>query len=464
MSKTSGFKLPGIGVYGFDKVEPVIIAALVTQDPLLLIGETGTGKTFLLNSLSEALGLEHRHYNASLISFDDLVGFPFPDETSGGVRFLETPATVWGAESVLIDEISRCKPEHQNRLFSLIHERRLQGISLTKLKYRWAAMNPCSNDQSVSLDYTGSEPLDPALADRFSLFVRAVDWDELSEEEQLLVAQPSGEGQISDDGGGLKKEVQAWREEFLTSLKDCPQEILGYVKAAATLLNASRIRISPRRTRLLSRSLLAATIVTGRFSSSLFKLILTCSLPQATWGEEIKTSVIAAVHQSAWESITLSGDKKWVNKFHQTRSLAGKLELLVNQCPTPDAGTQAIEQFIASESHERTAVLAFAAYPAAILGKIPVGAEAIQDLGRVAVPILSVDGEISWQHRIQSDQVPKHPDFVRFSKVLGELRGTRKERAAQFFNWCLVSGVSPQSPSQVEEELHTCITYLKSIV
>lgn len=119
--------LPDLGVYGFDRYEPIILAALITEDPMLLIGRSGTGKTFLLNSLSEALGLEHRHYNASLISFDDLVGFPYPDAENATVRFLETPATVWGAESVLIDEISRCKPEHQNRLFSLIHERRVQG-------------------------------------------------------------------------------------------------------------------------------------------------------------------------------------------------------------------------------------------------------------------------------------------------------------------------------------------------
>ncbi len=43
-------------------------------------------------------------------------GFPYPNEDHTSVKFLETPATVWGAESVLIDEISRCKPEHQNRV------------------------------------------------------------------------------------------------------------------------------------------------------------------------------------------------------------------------------------------------------------------------------------------------------------------------------------------------------------
>ena len=132
-------RLADLGVYGFDRHETTILAALVTEDPLLLVGRSGTGKTFLLNTLSEALGLEHRHYNASLISFDDLVGFPYPDEARATVRFLETPATVWGAESVLIDELSRCKPEHQNRLFSLVHERRLQGLPLQRLRYRWAS-------------------------------------------------------------------------------------------------------------------------------------------------------------------------------------------------------------------------------------------------------------------------------------------------------------------------------------
>jgi hypothetical protein len=160
------FRLVDLGVYGFDRHETTILAALVTEDPLLLVGRSGTGKTFLLNTLSEALGLEHRHYNASLISFDDLVGFPYPDEAHATVRFLETPATMWGAESVLIDELSRCKPEHQNRLFSLVHERRLQGLPLSRLRYRWVAMNPCTSDQGGTEDYSGSEALDAALCVR----------------------------------------------------------------------------------------------------------------------------------------------------------------------------------------------------------------------------------------------------------------------------------------------------------
>ena len=40
--------LAEIGVFGFDAYEPVILASLVTEDPLLLSGQSGTGKTFLV--------------------------------------------------------------------------------------------------------------------------------------------------------------------------------------------------------------------------------------------------------------------------------------------------------------------------------------------------------------------------------------------------------------------------------
>ena len=38
-------RLDDLGVFGFGSAEPVIYAALVTEDPLLLIGASGTGVT-----------------------------------------------------------------------------------------------------------------------------------------------------------------------------------------------------------------------------------------------------------------------------------------------------------------------------------------------------------------------------------------------------------------------------------
>lgn len=451
--------LVALDVFGFDKVEPAILAALVTEDPLLLIGRSGTGKTFLLNSLSEELGLEHRHYNASLISFDDLVGFPFPDSDNGGVKFLETPATVWGAESVLVDEISRCKPEHQNRLFSLVHERKVQGISLPKLRYRWAAMNPSTTDQGSLEEYTGSEPLDPALADRFALIVWAVDWEDLSDEERRKVADPSGEGKISGDGGKLKKQLAVWRKEFDKQLKTCPHFILEYTTTAINALNGAGIRISPRRSRLITRSLLAATVVEGRKTQRLYKLILECSLPHVAWGEEVREETLTAVHRAAWDTAS-EAEGNWIHAFMAEPSLNKKLCVLLDKCQNLDEGTQAIAQFIASEPKDRAAALAFAIYPAAVMEKLPIGMDGVNDLGKVATPILSVDGEVSWQER-RSQSNTRHPDSDRFVRVINKRKEGRRERAMQFFHWCLVEQVSPENPDAIEDEIESCVKILK---
>ncbi len=458
MAAKKPIHLPGLGVYGFDATEPVILAALVTEDPLMLIGASGTGKTFLLNSLSEALGLEHRHYNASLISFDDLVGFPYPDQDNGSVRFLETPATVWSAESVLIDEISRCKPEHQNRLFSLVHERRVQGIPLPKLRFRWAAMNPCTSDQSSSEDYSGSEPLDPALADRFGLFVQAVDWDGLSEEARKLISAPGGEGRIASDGGVLRKAIAAWRKDFQKQVDTCPEEIIVYATAAVSALNNAKVRISPRRSRLLARSLLAVTIITRSSVEKHFRQVLECSLPHACWGVAISREVVAAAHRVAWDS-AVATEKRWLHAFMAEHSLVRKLEILLDKCTSNDAGSQAVAQLLAAEPRSRAATFAFVVYPAAAQGRLSIGAEGINDLGKIATPLYTASGEIQWQER-QSASGTRHPDFVRYAAALNGLKGGRAERAKQFFNACLVADITLDHPKDIEGEIDACVSLL----
>jgi hypothetical protein len=145
-----------LGLYGFERLAAVLVAALATEEPLLLIGPHGTAKSLLLTRVASALGLAYRHYNASLLNFDDLIGFPLPDR-EGKLSYLQTPATIWGAGAVIFDEISRFRPDIQNKLFPIIHERRAQGLALEGLRYRWAAMNPPSADGDDT-PYLGSEP------------------------------------------------------------------------------------------------------------------------------------------------------------------------------------------------------------------------------------------------------------------------------------------------------------------
>jgi len=454
-----GFTLADLGVYGFDRHETTILAALVTEDPLLLVGRSGTGKTFLLNTLSEALGLEHRHYNASLISFDDLVGFPYPDEAHTAVRFLETPATVWGAESVLIDEISRCKPEHQNRLFSLVHERKLQGLPLKRLRYRWAAMNPCSSDQGGSEDYAGSEALDPALADRFSLIVTAADWSDLTNAQQQAIVAPSGEGIVTPRNATLCDAIHRWRALFSEQVNACPPQVTTYVTTVVGALNGARIRISPRRARLIARSLVAATVVAGRASSTTFKSVLECSLPHTTWGQAVEPAVVAAAHRAGWDA---SREKAgaWIHAFLAAQSLPRKLSLLLESCSDLDEGSQAIAQLIAIDTPDRAAAFAFVTYPAALGGQLPIGAEGVNDLAKLAVPLLDAEGELSWQERL-SEQGTSHPVIAEIGKVLAPLRDTRLARARQFLTACVLRGIALPSPAHLEPQLHECVLLLR---
>ena len=172
-------------------IDPLLLAALATQLPVLLVGLHGTAKSLLVERLAAARDCSFRHYNASLLNYDDLVGIPLPEHDGQRLRFVATPAAIWDAEFAFFDEISRCRADLQNKLFPLIHERRVCGIRLDRLQHRWAAMNPPSPDDVEPLSgpdapyYLGSEPLDAALADRFGFVIRVPAWQQLSRADRL---------------------------------------------------------------------------------------------------------------------------------------------------------------------------------------------------------------------------------------------------------------------------------------
>lgn len=459
--------LRALGVYGYDEVEPVILAALVSGDPLLLIGRAGTGKTFLLNSLSEALGLEHRHYNASLIAFDDLVGFPWPEPDGKSIRYIETPATVWGAESVLVDEINRCKPEHQNRLFSLIHERRIQGLKLAKLRYRWAAMNPAGGDQNLE-SYAGCEPLDPALADRFSFLVDVADWEELRDEDRLAVADPRGDGALARDLSGLKECLELGRVAFEKKVAAPDSRLTGYCSRVATILCESGVRISPRRVRQLTRNILAVESVSKWPRERVFRLALQWSLPQRSGLEYPEDTVIHAAHRSAWDQVCTAGEELWLHQFHSDPDLASRITRLLTSCGCRDTGTLAVSQLIASESHERVALFAFALFPALLSHpNPPVGEEGINDLCRIANELLEIRDQKEWRdsnYSVRPDGKKHpgiHPEFRETAAFLGTLAAKRRKRAEQLFSYLFAKNKLPADPREFEALFQRCVSAAK---
>lgn len=459
-TKPVAAKLEAIGIYGYEAIESVILASLVTADPLLLIGNCGTGKTFLLNSLSEALGLEHRHYNASLISFDDLVGFPYPSGEFSRIEYLQTPATVWGAESVLIDEISRCKPEHQNRLFSLVQEKRVQGIKLDKLVYRWAAMNPAGPDQNGDA-YDGSETLDQALADRFAFIVAVPDWSDMTEETQHAIASGNDLKPRPAFSAAIKSELESWRAVYLCLTANPDERTVEYCRIVANELGNIGIRISPRRVRQLVKNISAMLAVRGSGNEGkTYELALTWSLPQRAWGAEMSEHVIRSAHQTAWDAVKLNGAQKWLNEFHLDRRLPGKIQKLISSCPDPDTGTLAVTQLLANEPVGRAATFAYATYGAALAGKLNIGSEGVSDLGRAASSVIDLDATLKWTTRNSDTEAP-NPDRIRLQAPLDTLSGKRRERAAQLFNYLYYNDLAPDDPAACEEELNECVKCLQ---
>lgn len=457
--------LRALGVYGYDEVEDLILTALVTGDPLLLIGKAGTGKTFLLNSLSEALGLEHRHYNASLIAFDDLVGFPYPEEGGASIRYIQTPATVWQAESVLIDELSRCKPEHQNRLFSLVHERRIQGLDLPNLRYRWAAMNPCEAENSDDF-YEGSVALDQALADRFAFIIEVPDWDRLDETDRRLVADARGVDVPSIDQVGLRHAVEEGRRRFANATDALHETALTYASVVTNQLLLPAVRLSPRRVRMLSRNLVALTLVSGgQPEREVFCNGLTASLPQLAWGVRVADPVIRGAHAAAWDLLTQGPDVRWLSQVLQEADIAKRCKILLGDAPSQDTATLAIRQSLMQLPKAHAAVLALALLPALQSGTNHFGEEGLAAVMEVAGPILEVQGEAKW--RLRHDLDPKqnpHPSLSECAVVLESLPPRRRERARQLFYHCIANEHPIQDAALLEVELDRAIRAVKPLI
>jgi len=301
-----------LGLIGLGALEPVVLASLATQCPLLLIGPHGSGKSVLLERIAVALGLRWRHYNAALVNFDDLVGYPLPD-ASGQLRFVETPASVWGAQAVFIDEISRARLDVQNRLFPIVHERRVQGIPLPDLKHRWAAMNPPSGDDEDSSAYLGSQPLDIALSDRFALQASMPDWRTFSESQQEAVIRAQ---EVTPDSaaGALWAAAIALTEELLPMVQaQWGASIARYVRILAALLAEAGFQLSARRAGMLAGNL--AAIHAARLSADAEAgiddsawIAALNSMPFAAAGQVFDTSRLLACHREAWRQAAAKAD------------------------------------------------------------------------------------------------------------------------------------------------------------
>lgn len=318
-SSCSSYLTKPLGLLGWERLEPVLLAALATREPLLLIGKHGTAKSFLLERLAQVLHLSYRFYNASLVNYDDLVGIPLPNDAQTALRYISTPTAIWDAEVVFIDELNRTRPDLQNKLFSIIHERRVQGIPLEKLTYRWAAMNPPPTDDSEGELYLGAEPLDPALSDRFGFLIEVPDWCDLSDADRgvILLDQFRGRHEFPVDVRELVRKT----EDTYRFFSENPPDLCGYFIALESQLRSAGTRFSPRRLSTLYRTALgiqAARITLERLGgaedapdldTTLF-LALSHGHPGLA-DRSLDRAALLAVHRHAWTVAGLDRNDPW---------------------------------------------------------------------------------------------------------------------------------------------------------
>jgi len=329
-----------LGIRGWKHVDSVLLAALATESPLLLIGPHGTAKSMLVERVARALQQRMRHYNASLINYDDLVGIPLPDEHGTSLKFITGPGTIWDTSFVFFDEISRCRADLQNKLFPIIHERRVIGIDLTSLRHRWAAMNPPMPDAPVSAGqeyYGGSESLDFALLDRFPFIIPVPNWADLTREDRIrvIIGNYDEESRPSETLFDLSELVEACAELIPQVERESRNWLGEYVVSLVDFLEQANLRQSPRRAAMIARSITAVhaarMVLEGvalddpQALDESVEIAVRFSLPQTGTDTPPSPMKVIALHRQAWEIAQRMEDSQWrqvMLEFDKARRVA----------------------------------------------------------------------------------------------------------------------------------------------
>jgi len=248
-------------VYGMEGIEDLVIAGLVTGDPVLLVGLHGTAKTYLCSRLANALGLRFWSYDASKAMFEDIIGFPNPFKLKKGIiDYVSTPVSIWDKEFILIDEISRANPQMQNKWLELIRSRVIMGLKAENLKYIFAAMNPPG--------YPGARVLDPALAGRFALIIDVPAFHDVNIETRIKILRTMSEDDAvmlnrREQGRSvnLNKTIEFARSKYNEVERQYGDEIEKFILNLSDELREGDFYFDSRRAGMMRRSIVGLIAV-----------------------------------------------------------------------------------------------------------------------------------------------------------------------------------------------------------
>jgi AAA domain (dynein-related subfamily) len=133
-------------------------AMIEGTEALLIVGESGVGKTTMINQLAaKYLKTPVAYFNCPTMDpFIHLVGIPDISEnkeTGSKVLNFVRKAGVEQSELLVLDEINRVPAATQNALFELVATQKINGEKVGLVRMVWGAMNPPRSDiEGVSVE------------------------------------------------------------------------------------------------------------------------------------------------------------------------------------------------------------------------------------------------------------------------------------------------------------------------
>ncbi len=174
-------------IVGQDAVVEQVLLSVFSGGHALLIGVPGLAKTLLVNTVSQALGLQFKRiqFTPDLMP-SDILGSEILDENRT-FKFIKGPIF---SNIILADEINRTPPKTQAALLEAMQERSVtvagQNYKLDLPYFVLATQNP--------IEQEGTYPLPEAQLDRF-MFAINLDYPSFAEEVEVVKSTTAGKAE-----------------------------------------------------------------------------------------------------------------------------------------------------------------------------------------------------------------------------------------------------------------------------